>query len=291
MVTSALTKEQKDLVEKNHNVIYAVSRKEGAPISDFYGVGALALCKAAQSFNGNPENFYNYAFVAVKRAFWAEFKRRRREVPVAEIFGGQEEPLYEQAEARADLSRLLKMAHDYLTPKEKKALQKALNGLVYSESSSYYRAVDKLRKVSRGEPIETRRKHDRAAIEQAVRLRSMGYSYEHIKRCTGLATETTKKYYRLAGRPFRGTSADVARLLNVDRSTVLRHAKKAVKIGQYWKIVKIPVIRKTAPKSQKCYTEEELALLKSGLPDSIVAERLGRTENAVHIKRWRMKKQ
>lgn len=81
----------------------------------------------------------------------------------------------------------------------------------------------------------------------------------------------------------------MARLLNVDRSAVLKYAKTAVKVGKFWQIGQVPKIKKTARNSSKCYTQEELELIKSNLPDYAVAEKTGRTVNAVHIKRWRLK--
>lgn len=47
-----LTEEQKELVEKNHNLIYDFAhRKNILNIDDWYGTLAVALCKAAKGYN------------------------------------------------------------------------------------------------------------------------------------------------------------------------------------------------------------------------------------------------
>lgn len=47
-----LTEEQKELVEKNHNLIYDFAHKRNIlNVDDYYGILAVGLCKAAKSYD------------------------------------------------------------------------------------------------------------------------------------------------------------------------------------------------------------------------------------------------
>jgi len=156
-------------------------------------------------------------------------------------------------------------------------------------ASARIRAINKCRKYMLGEKLEpAKQKHTEANKKIAVMLKSHGYGDADIARRTGIPGRTVRAYYAAAGKPMVRTSADIARLLMVDRSTVLRHAKCAVKTDGRWDIKIIPKITKPSERHSKNYTEQEIKLLRSTLPDSEVAKRIGRTENAVHIKRWRL---
>lgn len=285
---SALTDVQKKLVEENHHVIYAVCKKMSVPVVDVYDAGALALCAASQSFKDESERFFSYAYVAVKRAIKKELTRHGKEIPVESLQIISEDRAFEQTDTRIMIDDIIERTSRYLTNAE----TVAINGFLRDEDNidhyAKYRAINKLKKTACGEPIFVRRTFTDHIKKEAVDLRSRGYDYHEIKKRTGVSPRTVRLYYRKAGKPFRGTSADVARLLDVDRSTVLRHAPEAQKIGETWNIMVIPKITKTARRSGKCYSEEELNLIKGRLPDYIVAEKIGRTENAVHLKRWRL---
>lgn len=58
----ALTLEQQDFVEKNHNLIYDFAYKRNLMLEEYYGVLAIALCKAAISYNDKIGEFSTYAF-------------------------------------------------------------------------------------------------------------------------------------------------------------------------------------------------------------------------------------
>ena len=62
-----LTKEQQQLVEDNHNLIYSYLHKRHLPIDstfDFYGDAALGLCTAAHIYN--PSLGFKFSVLAYK---------------------------------------------------------------------------------------------------------------------------------------------------------------------------------------------------------------------------------
>lgn len=56
-----LTKDQQNLVEKNHNLIYHTIRRCNVNQEDFYDVCAIGLCKAASKYDANRANFSTFA--------------------------------------------------------------------------------------------------------------------------------------------------------------------------------------------------------------------------------------
>lgn len=46
-----LNEQQKELAEKNHNIIYWIAKKHGLDIEEYYGDLAIALCKAAYHYD------------------------------------------------------------------------------------------------------------------------------------------------------------------------------------------------------------------------------------------------
>ena len=46
-----LTKEQKELVENNHKLIYYYIHKNGLSLDEYYDILAIGLCKAALNFD------------------------------------------------------------------------------------------------------------------------------------------------------------------------------------------------------------------------------------------------
>ena len=51
MCTTALTDQQRKLVEDNHNLIYKFATSKNASVEEFYGLFAIGLCKAAMIFD------------------------------------------------------------------------------------------------------------------------------------------------------------------------------------------------------------------------------------------------
>ncbi len=61
-----LTEEQKRLVEENHNLIYWYCHKYNLDIEEYYGLFAIELCKAVQSYDPTKSKISTYLI----RAFW-----------------------------------------------------------------------------------------------------------------------------------------------------------------------------------------------------------------------------
>jgi len=57
-----LTDEQRKLVADNHNLIYGYVRKRKVSIDEYYDLLAVALCKAARSYNSKNVKFSTFAF-------------------------------------------------------------------------------------------------------------------------------------------------------------------------------------------------------------------------------------
>lgn len=283
-----LTDEQRALVEQNHHVIYCVIKRTGLSISEMYGVAALQLCKAALSFKGTPEHFFRYAYVAVRRAVWAEYYRQKRYTVLVTDTRATDDTYDELG-----IEDCLASVRPYLTQKEITALTNVLTGEPCSDASmaaARHRALAKCRRLMCGEQlVPVKERYSDEQKKRAVELRAHGYKVSDINVMTGIPERTIRAYYNAAGKPMYRTSADIARLLGVDRTTVLRHAVDVEKKGHKWEIKTIPKIYKPSKRHSKNYTEDEIALLLSSLPDWVVAQKIGRTENAVHIKRWRLR--
>ena len=80
-----LTENQSKLVEQNHNLIYGFARKYNLDIEEWYGILALALCKAALAFDDKKAKFSTLYYlcasqmVEVERRKWRTQKRIPKE--------------------------------------------------------------------------------------------------------------------------------------------------------------------------------------------------------------------
>ena len=75
-----LNEEQRKLAEDNHNLIYFVLDKYGWSVEDYYGLAAIALCKAAHNYD--PERrtaFSTYSVRAIKNEILSD-KRKERSI-------------------------------------------------------------------------------------------------------------------------------------------------------------------------------------------------------------------
>ena len=57
-----LTDEQRELVTKNHDLIYSFAHKINISIDEYYDVLAIGLCKAAKSFDNSKGEFSTLAY-------------------------------------------------------------------------------------------------------------------------------------------------------------------------------------------------------------------------------------
>ena len=62
-----LTKEQKELVENNHKLIYYYIHKNGLSVDEYYDILAIGLCKAALNFDESKGiKFVTYAMFVMR---------------------------------------------------------------------------------------------------------------------------------------------------------------------------------------------------------------------------------
>lgn len=72
-----LNRRQRLLVEANHAVIYKVLGRYGLPVSEYYGIAALALCEAALSWSSDGDaSFETYVSVCIRHALANEVRRQ-----------------------------------------------------------------------------------------------------------------------------------------------------------------------------------------------------------------------
>lgn len=80
-----LTAEQQKLVEDNHNLIYLMIHKTNLDLNDhtdWYGICALALCKAATQYNEIKGcKFSTFACICIKNEILMEMRHQKRYFP------------------------------------------------------------------------------------------------------------------------------------------------------------------------------------------------------------------
>lgn len=74
-----LTKEQQELVEKNHNLIYYALNKFSVPAEEYYGICAIGLCKAACTYNSYVSRFSTYALNVILNEIRMEKRQERKQ--------------------------------------------------------------------------------------------------------------------------------------------------------------------------------------------------------------------
>lgn len=75
-----MLKEQAKLVEDNHNLIYHILNKMHLPESDYYDVAAIALCKAAMSYEPERGAFSTCACKYIEWALIAQLHTEDRKI-------------------------------------------------------------------------------------------------------------------------------------------------------------------------------------------------------------------
>jgi DNA-directed RNA polymerase specialized sigma24 family protein len=290
-----MTPEQRRLVEANHHIIYSVLKKFGMPASEYYDVIAERICKAAISFKGEPGQFFSYAYRAAVNGVMSERRKAKRFIPYG-AFEIKHDGPEERVEGGVWARQFLDEAKHHLTHAEYREALRLAHGERFLDDTSRRRAIAKLRRLYMGEklprasprlpPEECQKRND--AI---VRLRYYGYSDEQVAAKYGLKSGTVREIYAKAGSPRSTTATATARELGVDRSTILRHAKGATKNGACWHIPELPEIRRPYRNYSKEYSPRDMVILRSPMSDEAAAKYMGRSVNAIHIKRWRMRKE
>ena len=73
-----LTKEQKELVENNHKLIYYYIHKNGLSVDEYYDILAIGLCKAALNFDESKGiKFVTYAMLVMRNEHWVNERLKR----------------------------------------------------------------------------------------------------------------------------------------------------------------------------------------------------------------------
>lgn len=75
-----LTEEQKRMVEENHNLIYWYCHKYNLDIDEYYGLFAIELCLAVQSYDPTKSKISTYIIKAFwnKHVNWEKGKKRNK---------------------------------------------------------------------------------------------------------------------------------------------------------------------------------------------------------------------
>lgn len=74
-----LTPSQRELVEKNHDLIYSYAHKNNISIDEYYDILAIGLCKAAKIYDENKGNFSTIAYCCMKNelnAYWRKTQNK-----------------------------------------------------------------------------------------------------------------------------------------------------------------------------------------------------------------------
>lgn len=73
-----LNKNQKKIVEENHNLIYLAIKKMHCSISEYYDVAAIALCNSALKYDADCKaKFSTYAYTSIQNSIKNEFRRKK----------------------------------------------------------------------------------------------------------------------------------------------------------------------------------------------------------------------
>ena len=73
-----LNDNQKDLVIKNHNLIYSYAYKKNVSIEEYYDVLAIGLCKAAKTFDSKKGEFSTLAYRCMERELYTQWNSMQK---------------------------------------------------------------------------------------------------------------------------------------------------------------------------------------------------------------------
>lgn len=80
-----LTKEQQELVEKNHNLIYYALNKFSVLEEEYYGICAIGLCKAACTYNSQASRFSTYALSVILNEIRMGKRQERKQAKLNQV--------------------------------------------------------------------------------------------------------------------------------------------------------------------------------------------------------------
>lgn len=79
-----LTREQQELVEKNHNLIYEFAKKKNLVIDEYYGILAIGLCKAALAYDENLGKFSTIAYCCMNNMLKEHYRYINKQCAIPE---------------------------------------------------------------------------------------------------------------------------------------------------------------------------------------------------------------
>lgn len=102
-----LNDKQRKLVEDNHSLIFWYAHKNHLDLEEWYGILALALCKAALKYDEEKSKFTTYAVMSMKNEMLAELRKRKadKRMLYSEVLTG--DMLETQAVTKGDLDSLV----------------------------------------------------------------------------------------------------------------------------------------------------------------------------------------
>ena len=74
-----LTKQQQELVENNHNLIYGFAKSRKLNIEEYYDLLAIGLCISAKSYDESKGKFSTYAYRVMDNEFYKHLKHVNRQ--------------------------------------------------------------------------------------------------------------------------------------------------------------------------------------------------------------------
>lgn len=99
-----LTKQQQELVEYNHNLIYKFALKNKVAVDDYYDILAIGLCKAAIIFDESKGSFSTIAYRCMRNELYKHYKELSKKRAIPENVKVSYDQCVRDTEGDADLS-------------------------------------------------------------------------------------------------------------------------------------------------------------------------------------------
>lgn len=72
-----LTEEQKNMIEKNHNLIYSYCKLKQINVDDYYGDLALSLCKSVKNYNKEKGALSTYVYNGFNKIMMSIYRKNK----------------------------------------------------------------------------------------------------------------------------------------------------------------------------------------------------------------------
>ena len=136
-----LTDEQRELAERNHNLIYKFAYKRNILIDEYYGILAIGLCKAAQIYDSDKGMFSSVAFRCMENElcmYWRSLQKKSC-IPNELIYSidsdgkSFKEPFDSQPFINLEYDIMIEELKDILNDNEMNIIKMLLDGKIQSE--------------------------------------------------------------------------------------------------------------------------------------------------------------